>query len=836
MDRPDTSIQNHIQRTCQFVIALMLVVGCCPQSSAQETFPQNVYTIIGDVQSPATYEWARGQTVSLQMVLQRANALGPSGTAIIRKANQPNQAIPVSVWANRPNRTFLTPRDTIVWRSVAGSNPHSGNVVFLTDQGPKLQAIPVTGVGLTTVLQAASLPFDQPVIAHRNGWGNQLSFSMNSGTPVLHGDVLDIRSSMTRRSLGPTAATQDGNQLQRRAVKTVSNAAQQGPTSPFGGVPNQRQTADVATGLHVPASPGFSDSSSEMLPGPLANADAPLQIPNSTFDLADGSGFRGDLVDANADLAKATVSSGFGSPQGSTDSAATLQQLANEALNPTAPAPALAGQESGPQTFLSGVFLFGLVLAIGLITVGIVRTRQEQRLHDQMRVGTVNDQIVSSLHDNQVNNQMNEQGFEALEAMPTDFSKLPGDSITQLPAFSVELPAESNSINQPQNNGPGNESIGIGETNIDTGLENCPVLSAGLDEANSIAEEDIAFEATPITGTALDSTENRTTIGLLDEISNSTKDAADNQLVTETSVDLTPWLDGNSVEIAFAEEDSAEDGSAEIGEVPIADDQPDDTITLSLPDTTDISSDADSEGPILQLPDVDALRDALTLREDVSSVEGQSSRLELDPIVEDTGHSLADEADPLLAEIKSDGSIVEEPVVESVLLTDEVDSPQTIQNQEDIMAHPPMTQAEARYLEDLIQNRLPMELSQTQLPLRISLFGKPEGPRRLRIDAAHSTIAPPKMARAGSRSKRRETVAAVTTDTVKQEARQAESPDHSVTTQPSQVNTPVSVSDAPTQSPPASDAGVPRQSGGDPQSPTSGLDKALNFLEEQSKS
>lgn len=48
-------------------------------------------------------------------------------------------------------------------------------------------------------------------------------------------------------------------------------------------------------------------------------------------------------------------------------------------------------------------------------------------------------------------------------------------------------------------------------------------------------------------------------------------------------------------------------------------------------------------------------------------------------------------------------------------------------------------------LEDLLQNRLPIDLCQVELPLRISLFGRPAGPRRLRIDAAHSRVPTPHM-------------------------------------------------------------------------------------------
>ena len=47
-------------------------------------------------------------------------------------------------------------------------------------------------------------------------------------------------------------------------------------------------------------------------------------------------------------------------------------------------------------------------------------------------------------------------------------------------------------------------------------------------------------------------------------------------------------------------------------------------------------------------------------------------------------------------------------------------------------------------LEELLQNRLPVELQHADLPMRVTLFGRPAGPRRLRIDLAHTQITPPK--------------------------------------------------------------------------------------------
>ena len=64
-------------------------------------------------------------------------------------------------------------------------------------------------------------------------------------------------------------------------------------------------------------------------------------------------------------------------------------------------------------------------------------------------------------------------------------------------------------------------------------------------------------------------------------------------------------------------------------------------------------------------------------------------------------------------------------------------------------------------LEDLLQNRLPIDLFETQLPLRVVLFGKPAGPRRLRIDAAHATVPAPHMNSAAN-TRREQPVAATT--------------------------------------------------------------------------
>ena len=70
------------------------------------------------------------------------------------------------------------------------------------------------------------------------------------------------------------------------------------------------------------------------------------------------------------------------------------------------------------------------------------------------------------------------------------------------------------------------------------------------------------------------------------------------------------------------------------------------------------------------------------------------------------------------------------------------------------------SQSTTSALEDLLQNRLPIDLCEAQLPLRIALFGTPAGPRRLRIDAAHKTVPAPHVNLTAD--KRREQPATVT--------------------------------------------------------------------------
>ncbi len=112
-------------------------------------------------------------------------------------------------------------------------------------------------------------------------------------------------------------------------------------------------------------------------------------------------------------------------------------------------------------------------------------------------------------------------------------------------------------------------------------------------------------------------------------------------------------------------------------------------------------------------------------------------------------------------------------------------------------------------LEAMIQNRLPLRLQTTDLPLKIAFFGRPAGPRRLRIDAAHERVPAPHI-KAGASTGRRMT----------QPATANTSPD------PASTKRPVTVT---------ASAGNPAAQSA-PSVSSNPLDQALNSLQESSES
>jgi len=128
-------------------------------------------------------------------------------------------------------------------------------------------------------------------------------------------------------------------------------------------------------------------------------------------------------------------------------------------------------------------------------------------------------------------------------------------------------------------------------------------------------------------------------------------------------------------------------------------------------------------------------------------------------------------------------------------------------------------QSETAGLEDLLQNRLPIDLCEAQLPLRIALFGTPTGPRRLRIDAAHKTV-PASHINLTADKRREQQVTATASAAATQSAATQSAATQSAATQ-----------SAATQS--AATQSAPKPSTADS---SGGLDRALHFLQERTES
>ena len=120
-------------------------------------------------------------------------------------------------------------------------------------------------------------------------------------------------------------------------------------------------------------------------------------------------------------------------------------------------------------------------------------------------------------------------------------------------------------------------------------------------------------------------------------------------------------------------------------------------------------------------------------------------------------------------------------------------------------------------LTDLIENRLPVDLCDARLPLRISLFGTPAGPKRLRIVAAHKQLAGPHMPLT---AERRKTSAMATAATTIAERQASHADGQAVMAEGA------SLADSKSAAVSEADAPVPDRAAGS-------LDRALNFLNEQ---
>lgn len=407
----------------------------------------------------------------------------------------------------------------------------------------------------------------------------------------------------------------------------------------------------------------------------------------------------------------------------------------------------LAASGSGSSNALWNVlFVLGLVFALGLIVIGWVKTQQE-RQHElesakHMQVGLSDTALTESPKTKQQNvvaDKLNED--EILQTLNS--SEAPEIDLEEIELTPADIEPAKDLTDELWVETETAAAATTLETTEDAFVDDdCPILSAGFDTL-AAAEQAAGVPAKPLAG--IETLEAQ--IGFSTEESATEDNRSPKELVTNTSsnalVGSDEWF-GADWRTSVTESVTADVGESEVIE------------EIQAADQETVAEDFAAES---QAADSLADGDEDDLDIDDTVVELRESRLSQKRV----------------------------PSVEEVVVKAEENVLDASDSRSD--------------LEDLIHNRLPMELRQVDLPLQVSLFGRPSGPKRLRIDNAHTQIAAPHMLSGARRNRRPEKMAVA-----------------------AEQNRPMESED--------------RQSGGPAEQGrgTPGLDKALNFIDERSDS
>ena len=403
----------------------------------------------------------------------------------------------------------------------------------------------------------------------------------------------------------------------------------------------------------------------------------------------------------------------------------------------------LAG--SGSSNALWNVlFVLGLVFALGLIVIGWVKTQEErQQEHESakhMQVGLADTALSESPNIKQQNvvaDKLDEE--EILQTLnSSEESEVMVTEIELTPADIEPATDLTDELWVETETAAGTNPETTEEALVD---DDCPILSAGFDTL--AAAEQTAVPSESVAGIET----------LEAQIGFSTKESD----TEDTSTPQKPVASTSSHALVGADEWFGADWRT--------------SLTESV--TADVGASEVIEGT--------PAADQLTVSEDPAA-ESQAE------------NSLADEDDD---DLDIDDTVVE--LRENRLNRKPTSSVEevAVKAEENVLGA-----SDSRSdLEDLIHNRLPMELKQVDLPLQVSLFGRPSGPRRLRIDNAHTQIAAPHMMSGARRNRRPEKMAVA-----------------------AEQNRPLESEDPQSGGPAKQGRGTP------------GLDKALNYLDERSDS
>ncbi|MCR9200653.1 MAG: hypothetical protein NXI04_18610 [Planctomycetaceae bacterium] len=659
---------------------------CLSTSSVNaQQITQDSYLLAGDVQTPEVRPYPTGTQMTVQRLLMDARQAGVQGTATVLRGQPLTVAATELCPPASTSSAALLPGDIVIFRALQGWNGPQ-NVVRVSSSSVDVHNLtrPVTAGQLST-------GDESPAFVFRSEFGRSTQLSVAPGDIIQHGDVVILGR--------PTALT-------------TPLAA--GPAS-AGGLDVRPASSPVTIeGSNFLTIPGMAAA-----PGEVQSVSAPTE-PSSTGTPFDVSPFDTVPPAIAADEPPAPT--------------VTAEETDAQIASLTEPEPAEQGTANA-ESLWNGLFVLGIVLALGLITIGWVKTQQEQRL-EQEAAARMKDGL-SAGHP-QIDTQPAMSDIDSVTVPGiVDGPSLADATTTDAPASNTEFEL---SAFIPQSVEASNQVSPPHDAQVD---EDCPVLSAGIEPSQPGEEADnrqVTGGDTKIEPKAIASVE-------VDTLENPPSSSLAAQTAGAQLVAPTEWF--------------GEDWRKPIVE------EPEETAADRI--VEDGSPIADTSSPIAEeLP-----TSAVAAAAEVANVAESRPATDMVPAVED-------DIDDTEIEVLRQRQAAPPAEVLASFPQPEVPG----------YSEPQPVSQERQDVEDLIENRIPVNLQQASLPLSVSLYGKPSGPKRLRIDAAHTEIAPPHMM---SRSRRGR--------------RPAQSVKSASTTAP--VTKPTDSSE------------------------TAGLDKALNYIDEQ---
>ena len=415
-------------------ILIALTLGFAPnQGPAQDSF----YSIAGDVASPQSHRYPKGQQVHLRDLLDDAGYNNASGVARILRGTPLRTVTTDSVTPEMTSRgSLLLPGDVVVFRSFDGHCPGTQNALAMLDTGPVLLQIPGGGYPARLLFEHNRIPLEGRISVTRTRRGSGSEINLSHHEFIQHGDVINLGDVSLTAGLRTThgyGATPGFAEKRTDEVPALNSVTELQPA-----VEITEEEKNARSTFSVPS---VASPSTEVCPAPgLSRAPTDAgQMLLQTDDTIHADTITDDDLFQMASLETlADISSG--SPAGA----------------------ASAGAET-PNNAWNALFIAGLAMATGLIVFGWLKTKQEQAAIHEFVEGLQNSHSVDERIENHTNNRV---------PVPKAI-----DQASQTFQAPVDVPNASENFT----------------VNVVSG--DCPILSAGLDEVETIGAQ--TFDTAP---------------------------------------------------------------------------------------------------------------------------------------------------------------------------------------------------------------------------------------------------------------------------------------------------------------------------------------------------